>query len=1066
VQEDPLIGREREREILRLAVARALDGLSSYVLVVGEPGIGKSTLLAALADAARDSGLAVGHGRVPSDGAAPLWPWRSALEAVTALRGGSTRDFGGPTKGADFDRDRRIEGAAMERFAVFEQFTTELRDCVDVGPTALLLDDLQWAATSTLRLFRHVLDHPSLPGVLVAGAIRTTEPLAVEASELVSQLLAHPATEVIEVGGFDACEIAAFAAQASPRRLSHEDIGVLARRSSGNPFLLGELLRWAPSVGSAAELDAALPLAVRESVRRRLVVEADTTQRVVKAAAVAGSSASLDLLARIDTVDRAALGVALDSAVRAGLLDLQGDGSVGFPHDLIREAVLSLSPTWDRIQLHHAIGVALHHAASPATWTAVAAHLKAARPLVDDATLADAARRASSDAARTGAFDEAADQLAVTLTLTRPAGDTAKRGELLLAHGRMLWAAERADESTRALGEAVELARRIGDSDLLARIALSWRGGEMRTIFRRADHRFVTLLREALTACPTGDSSLRCLLLARLALCGYSDIGDGEGIATCDEAVAMARRLGDPAALATALGTRFYYRWRPNLARERLAIADEILAVAGAVDDPSVIAQARYFRIVALLDLGWLRDAWSELEQFERAAAASGQPVTRLRALWFRATRHFAAGERAEADDAVEQACRLAARMGRPDAAVERLGQSLMVWSADGRVDEALQLVSPGLLGPTAYNVVVALTNGIGGRPIEAGSALDAVMAAGLDRLPRDMSWLIGQCGLLAAAAVSGDHETGRLLYEALTPFAGQWAVVNPGILVVGAVDHYLGLGAALLERLDDAAGHLRRAAAAHEGEHAVGLALLSLHELATVLARWQGAAADGEIELINRRIELLASRNTVPFKPLLRILWSTPTTLPARLDVQRLVREGDTWLVEFAGHRARLRDQRGLHHLRVLLERPGLEIPALTLAASDRGLVGSYEGTILDDQAIRQYRQRIVDLEDDIDDATKNHDTERAARAEAELDALVQQLAAATGLNGRRRGFTGADERARVSVTKAIRSTIHHLGDRLPELGRHLTATVHTGSRCVYQPDPRVPHDWLTEQM
>ena len=191
-------------------------------------------------------------------------------------------------------------------------------------------------------------------------------------------------------------EIAAFAAVASSRRLTDSDLGVLARRSSGNPFLLAELCRWLPAGGSMAEdLDAALPLAVRESVRRRLVVEDERTQQVVKEAAVAGTAASLDLLATITAADGVELGLALDSAVRAGLLtvDVDGRGSVRFVHDLVREAVLSLMPTWGRIELHHAIGTALHEDVPSSSWAAVAAHLTAARSLVDRATLADVASR-------------------------------------------------------------------------------------------------------------------------------------------------------------------------------------------------------------------------------------------------------------------------------------------------------------------------------------------------------------------------------------------------------------------------------------------------------------------------------------------------------------------------------------------------------------------------------------------------------------------------------------------------------------------------------------------------
>jgi tetratricopeptide (TPR) repeat protein len=1063
-----LIGRERECEVLRGAVVRVVEGGSAFVLVVGEPGIGKSTLLATLADLARESGLAVGFGRGQSAGAMPLWPWRSALESVAAERGQSAGELSRPLDDARIERHAQLESGGTERFAIFEQFAEHLSAFAAQGPIALLLDDLQWVEVSALRLLIHLIHRPSLPGVLIAGAVRTTEPLLPDVDELVSEVLAHPITDVLEVSGFDEREIAAFADAASPHRLSGAEIGVLARRSGGNPFLLGELLRWVPSGGSAVELDATLPLAVRESVRRRLVVEEAMTQRVVKAAAVAGPVVSLDLLARTTEVDRVELAEALDSALRAGLLVGQPDGcgSVSFVHDLIREAVLSLVATWDRIELHHAVGMALVDDVRSSSWAAVAAHLTAARPLVDDATLADVARRAAVEATRVGAFDEAADHLAVALDVTEPAGDTAERGELLWERGLVLWAAERAEESKRALGEATALARRTGNGELLARVALSWRGGELRPILRRADHQFLALLREALTACRSADSRLRCLLLASWARCAFWDIGDRDGIAASDEAVAMARRLGDPEALTNALGTRFYYRWKPELARERLAIADEIVAVAVAAAEPSLIAQARCFRLVALLDLGWLRDAWSELDRFEDAVAVSGQPILKLRALWFRATRLLACGDRLQADEVADQACDLADRMGRPDGAVEQLGQSLLLGASEGRVDEALRLVSPGLLGPVAHKAVVALANGLGGRPVEARASLDAVVAAGLERFPRDMSWLFTRCGLLAAAVVSGDRDTGQLLYDALRPFAGQWTVLNPGVMVVGAVDHYLGVGAALLGRLDDAVDHLRRAATAHEHEDAVALALLSLHELDTVLSRRQEPGDDAESAAVGQRITPLAARNTVPFKPLLPIVWSVTKATPVLEHLQRLVLEGDTWLVEFAGSRARLRDQRGLHHLRTLLERPGVEIPALTLAGGDGYLAGATADTVLDERAMRVYRQRITDLQEDIEEATSNNDIERAAEAEAELDALVHHLAAATGVGGRPRRFAGADERARVSVTKAIRSAINHLGEQLPDLGRHLTATVHTGSRCVYQPDPRVPHRWMTERL
>ena len=336
-----MIGRERERDVVRRAVARAGTGGASFLLVAGEPGIGKTTLLRELSDLATNAGLTVGHGRGEPEGAVPLRPWTSALGTIANQHSVPVPD-GGPS-----------------RFAVFERFGAELSARASEGPVALVVDDLQWADLSALRLFAHLLDRPPLPGVLVAAGLRTTAPLADDAAEVVSGLLAHPSMEVVEMSAFGEREIAAFADERLARRPSDDEIAVLARRSGGNPFFLGELLRWIPTDGSSLDLDAALPLAVRESVRRRLVVENTVAQEVVKAAAVAGSVASLDLLAKIDGVDRIEVGEALDSAERAGLLAVGSDGSVTFVHDLVREAVLSLLSTWSRIELHHAVGTAL-----------------------------------------------------------------------------------------------------------------------------------------------------------------------------------------------------------------------------------------------------------------------------------------------------------------------------------------------------------------------------------------------------------------------------------------------------------------------------------------------------------------------------------------------------------------------------------------------------------------------------------------------------------------------------------------------------------------------------------
>ena len=115
----------------------------------------------------------------------------------------------------------------------------------------------------------------------------------------------------------------------------------------------------------------------------------------------------------------------------------------------------------------------------------------------------------------------------------------------------------------------------------------------------------------------------------------------------------------------------------------------------------------------------------------------------------------------------------------------------------------------------------------------------------------------------------------------------------------------------------------------------------------------------------------------------------------------------------------------------------------------------------MLDAPAKRAYRERIADLETEIEQARRWNDVERAARVEDELDALTRGLAGALGLGGRDRRAASDSERARTSVTKAVRRAVERLEAEIPELGRHLSLAVHTGTFCSYEPDPRAPVTW-----
>lgn len=183
-------------------------------------------------------------------------------------------------------------------------------------------------------------------------------------------------------------------------------------------------------------------------------------------------------------------------------------------------------------------------------------------------------------------------------------------------------------------------------------------------------------------------------------------------------------------------------------------------------------------------------------------------------------------------------------------------------------------------------------------------------------------------------------------------------------------------------------------------------------------------------------------------------------------------VREGDYWTIHVDQRTLRVRDAKGMRYLAQLLAHPHRDVDVLRLAAgqgADRsssvaakaeGLSSGTEHSdpILDDRAREEYRARLADLREEIEEADDYNDPERSARAHEEHDAIVRELTAATGLGGRDRRTGTMNERARLNVTRAIRSAIAHIAEHDSPLGEHLATTVHTGRACVYRPDPDTP--------
>ena len=182
-------------------------------------------------------------------------------------------------------------------------------------------------------------------------------------------------------------------------------------------------------------------------------------------------------------------------------------------------------------------------------------------------------------------------------------------------------------------------------------------------------------------------------------------------------------------------------------------------------------------------------------------------------------------------------------------------------------------------------------------------------------------------------------------------------------------------------------------------------------------------------------------------------------------LDRAALLKEEEYWVFAFAGDVTRLRDSKGVRYLARLLRNPGRELHALDLVMSDASTRETAkpdrEQPWLQGSDRDAYRQRLVDLQEEVDEANAYHDPARAERAQQEIDALVAELTGALGLGDRDRKTAADAERARQSVTRAVKGTVLRLGEAHPALGDHLRSTVRTGVFSSYVPDPRAPIIW-----
>jgi hypothetical protein len=320
-----LIGRMPERKALLAALARAVAGKAQVVLVTGEPGLGKSTLIETFLEAASGIGGAVLEGHAAeAERDQPFAPWQ---EALAELDGG----FPSGSDEPDLDRydDRRLAREQLYS-AVTEQLSALARER---PPLILVFEDIHWldeASAALLAQALRALRHLPLLVLLTArdGELPDNPPIL----GLLRGLRHDRQLEEIELLPLSPAETALLAGRVAP--------GIDARRvaaeSGGNPLLAQEL---AQALGAGTEgVPRTLQALVRDRIERLPSLAAD----ILQTAAVLGPSFHIDCLERLLQLDEEAVVEALEVLERHALLRPGGaPASFAFRHELIHRAVYS-----------------------------------------------------------------------------------------------------------------------------------------------------------------------------------------------------------------------------------------------------------------------------------------------------------------------------------------------------------------------------------------------------------------------------------------------------------------------------------------------------------------------------------------------------------------------------------------------------------------------------------------------------------------------------------------------------------------------------------------------------
>jgi class 3 adenylate cyclase len=863
---EAFVGRTAELEELEHRFRTAAEERSRQVVLVGgEPGVGKTTVVAQAARRWFDAGATVAMGRCEEDVRAPYRPVAEALQHLVAhapealLREHVARHGRGvlPLVPALADRagplpEARSSEPETDRYLLFAAVSDLLATLGALTPVVLVLDDLHWADAATASLLRSIAGDAAPARLLVVGTLRSDE-LAPE----------HPMGQAV----------AAFRRVPSVHRLALEGLGrddivdlvqrwggdtgtatadladALVAETGGNAFFVTEVVR---HLGEAGRLAGAAPGAsrdlvpesVREFLGERVARLGSVADGVLSAAAVIGDEFSLPLLAEVTGLpDEKLLEVLLEASASALVREAGGaPGRFVFAHALVQHATLAnLGPT-RAAALHRRVAEVLEAGDGQRSAARLAHHWLQATNVSDTSRARDWALAAGDAALAALAPADAVAffRQAVVLNEQVRERDPAVRIDLLTRLGT----AERQagdPEHRDTLLRASRLAERQGDASRLAEAVLANHSGPF-SRFQGVDRERLDLLEAAIDLDARAGGRRQALLLGTLAneLTYAGDWDRRRELAHA--ALRAARAEDDPPLLVRVANLVFYALWVPDTLEERLALTAESLAALAVDDDLHGrfwTAQAGYLN---LAQAGRIEESRPLLATIAEVAERLAQPALRWRALHTAGADRLLAGDPDGAEPLALEALEVGGSAGEPEATVYWKSQDLCLRWQRGTLDELSARIRGTAPRPPNATASLCLVFAETGRDAEAAALLDATADRGLADVPVDPAYLSFLALTSEAAILLGHQRSAAVLYDRVQPVAGQLAV--DGVMALGSLQHHLGGLAGVLGRPDEARDRLRRSIDVH---HRIGAPFFEARSRCALAALLTGDAAAAE---------------------------------------------------------------------------------------------------------------------------------------------------------------------------------------------------------------------------